>query len=135
MKQIKANVRSEFNPPPVVGEVNNGPVLVERGGYLPTHVLVPQMLAAGRRLGEHYDELYDALEGQIPDDFVNPLSDNEFDEIDKKTAYDLMEEKLLARKKALAAENEKAEAEKLRAQIKLELESEKPVPTVEEPSE
>jgi len=134
MKQIKANVRSEFNPPPVVGEVNNGPVLVERGGYLPTHVLVPQMLAAGRRLGEHYDELYDALEGQIPDDFVNPISDNEFDEIDKKTAYDLMEAKLLARKKAMAAENTKAEVEKFRAEIKAQLEAEKSLP-VEEPGE
>jgi len=134
MKQIKANVRSEFNPPPVVGEVNNGPVLVERGGYLPPNILVPQMLAAGRRLGQHYDELYDALEGQIPDDFVNPLSDNEFDEIDKKTAYDLMEAKLLARKKALAAENAEAETEKLRAQIKAELETEQSVLDVEDPS-
>lgn len=124
MKELKDKVRTFLNPPPVVGEVNDGPVLVERGGYLPTNILVPQMLAAGRRLGEHYDELYDAMEGEIADGFVNPLSDDEFDEIDQKTAYDQMEAKLLARNKAMAREKEEAENKKLRDQIKAEIEAE-----------
>lgn len=62
------------------GEINEGPELVEKSGYIPAEEQIGAMLRAGERLGEFRREAYDFGDKEdIPDDYVDPTRSPGFD--------------------------------------------------------
>lgn len=61
-------------------EVNSGPNLVERAGYIPAQVRIENMMAAGQRLIAHRAEMYDFKNmSEIDENFIDPTRSKNFD--------------------------------------------------------
>lgn len=73
-------------PPPEVGEINEGPLKVERDGYIPRSAKIKMFIEAGQRLADYRRELYHYGPDEKDDGFVDPVG--------QYTATDLIDESL-----------------------------------------
>lgn len=89
------------------GEINPGPILVERAGYIPAKIQIENLILAGKRLQEHRAEMYDFTElSKIDLDFYDPTRSKNFDIADAFQLKRAVEERLKASQNAQEASGE-----------------------------
>ena len=86
------------------GEINSGPILVERAGYIPARIQIENLINAGHRLKEHRAEMYDFTElSKIDLNFYDPTRSKNFDIADAFQIKQQVEARLKASENALDA--------------------------------
>lgn len=75
-------VHSWFDPPPCPGEENSGELVVEREGYIPAHVEINELLAAGERLQQVRGEYEFKAEDEVPEGYIDPYRTPNIDYVD-----------------------------------------------------
>ena len=102
---MNKQVVTALNYKPKQGEVNTDESLVEDAGYIPKHIMINQMQAAGMALDNYYAELFDGqTPEEISDRYYNPISDPEYDMID--AANDWIELELKLKREAMIKKKE-----------------------------
>jgi hypothetical protein len=82
MVDVKITFYTQYNHVPALPEENSGEVVTEQAGYVPPKYQIEQMMAAGQRLADYREEMFDSLDGDIPDDFDDPTRRPGFDLVD-----------------------------------------------------
>ena len=89
------------------GEINPGPVLVERAGYIPAKIQIENLILAGKRLQEYRAEMYDFTDlSKIDLNFHDPTRSKNFDIADAFQLKRALEARLKASQNAQEASGE-----------------------------
>lgn len=114
MEKIK--VYDQFNRPPFEGEINSGEVLVETEGYVPSNVLIENMIYAGQRLDYSRSDYYEYQNGEEVDEgYINPVLDKRLDIVDRENYIRALNGRIAEQKALFMKEQAEREA-KLKAQ-------------------
>jgi hypothetical protein len=74
---------TQYNSVPAEPEVNTGEIVTEQAGYVPPKFQIEQLLAAGQRLADYREEMFDFTgDEEVSDDFDDPTRRPGFDLVD-----------------------------------------------------
>ena len=94
-------------------EYNSGHRVTETAGYVPASVLVSQMIRAGVKLREYReDQFHFGADEEVPQDFLDPTLDPDFDLKMATEAFDDAGKRLQAAREAEEAKREEEAVEK-----------------------
>lgn len=102
--------QTQFDRASWEGEKNNGPDLVEKSGYVPSNVLIENMIYAGARLDLARSEYYDFPDADsVDEEFIDPTRKAGFDLADATALNRSVQGRIAEQRKLYEAEKIKAE--------------------------
>lgn len=105
--------QTQYKYSPPVGEKNEGPDLVEKTGYVPSNVLIENMIYAGQRLDNVRSEYYDFPDADsVDEEFIDPTRKAGFDLADATQMNRSVQGRIAEQRKIYEAEQVRLKLEK-----------------------